>query len=74
MITNEKVIETINNALNLNLDLETTPLDASFKSLGIDSLDVFTILVELEALTGCDAPYEDVDKLSTIRSLTDYFS
>lgn len=74
MLNSEKAIEIINRSLRLNLDVVTTPLDAEFKSLGIDSLDIYNVLVELEALTGKHVPDKDVDSLTTIRSLVDYFS
>lgn len=74
MLSREQAIETINQALNLGLDPATTPIDVKFKSLGIDSLDVFNVLVELEELTGKKVPDEDVEKLSTIGDLLDYFS
>lgn len=74
MLNAEKVIETINRTLNLSLDPVTTPQDEGFKSLGIDSLDFYNVLIELEAVTGRKVPDEDVDKLTTIQSLVDYFS
>lgn len=74
MLNSEKAIEIINRSLRLNLDVATTPLDAEFKSLGIDSLDIYNVLVELETLTGKHVPDKDVDSLTTIRSLVVYFS
>ena len=47
--------------------------DAHFADLGLDSLDVFNILNDLEALTGIQVPDEDVDKLQTIDSILKYF-
>ncbi len=74
MMNVEKVVEAINRTLNLSLDPVTTPQDDGFKSLGIDSLDFFNVLVELESMTGRNVPDEDVEKLTSIRSLVDYFS
>lgn len=74
MLNAEKVIEIFNRILNLSLDPATTSQDAGFKSFGIDSLDVFNVLVELESVTGRKVPDEDVEKLTTIRSLVGYFS
>ena len=74
MLNAEKVIEVINRTLNLSLDLETTPQDERLNSLGIDSLDSYNLLSELELMTGRKVPYEDVEKLTTIRSLVEYFS
>ena len=74
MLSHEKLIEVVNHCLQLELDLANTPLDAEFKTLGIDSLDVFNILVELEALTGKRVPDEDVEKIATLGDLLNYFS
>ena len=74
MLSQEKLIEAINRCLELKLAPETTPLDVGFKTLGIDSLDVFNILIELEALTGKKVPDDDVEKLSTLRDILNYFS
>ena len=73
-MTPQTVIQTINSVLGLSLSPTDTPLEASLKSLGIDSLDVFNVLVELEGVTGKKVPDEDVEKLSTIQRLADYFS
>lgn len=74
MLNEEKAIEIINNCLGLSLDPKNTPADANFKSLGIDSLDFFNVVVELEALTGRKVPDSDVDKLTNIKSLVEYFA
>lgn len=73
MLNEEKVIEIINRCLELNLDPKNTPVDVKFKELGIDSLDSFNVLIELEALTGRNIPDDDVAKLVTIKSLVEYF-
>lgn len=74
MLNEEKVIEVINRVLNMKLDPKNTPIDDTLKSLGIDSLDMFSVLVELESISCKSIPDEDVDKLTTIRSLVKYFS
>ena len=47
--------------------------DAQFADLGLDSLDVFNILNDLEALSGIQIPDEDVEKVKTIDSILKYF-
>ena len=74
MLSREKLIEVVNHCLSLELNPITTPMDVGFKNLGIDSLDIFNILVDLEALTGKRVPDEDVEKLSTLGDLLNYFS
>jgi acyl carrier protein len=74
MLTREKLVETVNGCLNLHLDPVTVPLHVGLKALGIDSLDVFNVLVALEALTEKKVPDEDVEKLSTLGDMLHYFS
>lgn len=72
-MTEDKVISIINQTLNLNLDPDT-PTDVPLKSIGIDSLDFFNVLVGLENETGQSVPDDDVDKLTTISDVARYFS
>jgi len=74
MITEQKIVEIINQTLELNLDPVSTPKDVPFKSLGIDSLDFYNVLVELENVTGKKVPDEDVESILTIQSISNYFS
>jgi acyl carrier protein len=74
MVTFEKVVEVINSSLDLNLEAEHSILESTLKDLGIDSLDTYSILAELESLTGKKVPDEDASKLRTIKNLIDYFN
>jgi acyl carrier protein len=74
MLNAEQIIKIINETLSLNLDPSKTSPDEPLKSLGLDSLDVFNVLIEVEALTGIKVPDEDIKGLSTIRRLVEYFS
>lgn len=74
MLNEGKIIELINQSLGMNLDPGNTPLDVSFKVLGIDSLDFYNVLVELETITGRKVPDSDVEKISTITDMVQYFS
>lgn len=74
MLKEEQAIEIINSTLNMNLDPKNTPADVELKSLGIDSLDFYDLLIALETATGRSVPDDDVEKLSTIRNLVGYFS
>ena len=73
MLTEQDVIDLISE-LDINVDIETISGEATLKSLGIDSLDIFTLLVEIESKTGKKIPDDDVDKLDTIRDIVKYFS
>lgn len=74
MLNEEKVIEIINKCLEMNLDPKNTPVDVNFKELGIDSLDFFNVLIELETMTGRSILDGDDEKLVTIKSLVEYFA
>jgi acyl carrier protein len=73
MLTEQDVVNLIGE-LDINVDVDALSAEATLKSLGIDSLDVFTLLVEIERKTGKKIPDEDVDKLDTINAIVDYFS
>ncbi len=73
MINEVAILEIINKTLDKSLDLATTPLDQPLESLGIDSLDFYTLLVELEAHAGRKVPDEVLPKLQTIHALADFF-
>lgn len=74
MVTEEQVIIAINQALDLNLDIENTPRNEALKDLGIDSLDFFNILIALEEITGRKVSDEDSERLVTIKDIAEYFS
>lgn len=74
MLNEEKIIEIINQSLEMSLDPKNTPVDVNFKSLGVDSLDFYNVLVELETMTGRKVPDDDVERISTIKDLVEYFA
>ena len=74
MLNAEQMIELLNRCLQMNLDTKNTPVDVKFSTLGIDSMDFFNILMELESVTGKKIPDSDVDNLTTIKELVDYFA
>jgi len=51
MLTEQDVVNLIGE-LDINVDVDALSAEATLKSLGIDSLDVFTLLVEIESKTG----------------------
>ena len=73
MLTEQNVIDIIGE-LDINVDKNNITSDTTLKSLGIDSLDIFNLLVELETKTGKKIPDDDVDKLTTINAIVEYFS
>jgi len=73
MLTEQDVIDLINE-LDINVDIDAISGEVTLKTLGIDSLDIFTLLVEIETKTGKKIPDDEVDKLDTINAIVDYFS
>ena len=67
----EKIREMI--AENLNIDINTITAEASFKEdLGVDSLDLFELVMELEEEFGIEIPSEDLEQLATIGDVAKY--
>ena len=65
-------IDTVKEILNDNLDIdpETVSEDATFESLGIDSLDMVELTCDLEER--CDIEFGEPEGLETIGDLVNY--
>ena len=59
----EKIKEII--AEQLNLDQETITEDTSFEDLGLDSLDLFQVVIEIEE--EFDIQIEDAESIKTVK-------
>lgn len=58
---------------NLNIDINTITEEASFKEdLGIDSLDLFELVMALEEEFGVEIPTEDLEELTTVGAVAKY--
>ena len=58
---------------NLNIDINTITEEASFKEdLGIDSLDLFELVMALEEEFGVEIPTEDLEELTTVGTVAKY--
>ena len=67
----EKIREMI--AENLNIDINTITEEASFKEdLGVDSLDLFELVMALEEEFGVEIPTEDLETLTTVGAVAKY--
>ena len=68
-------IETVMLNAGLAVDLQSPiPTNQEFSDLGLDSLDVFNIFVELETLTGVQVPDDEIGDLQSIDSIHTYFA
>ena len=67
----EKIREMI--AENFNIDINTITEEASFKEdLGVDSLDLFELVMALEEEIGVEIPTEDLETLTTVGAVAKY--
>lgn len=58
-------------AKTLELDASEISPDSTFESLGIDSLDVVEMIMDLESELGVELEMED-EKISTFQELADF--
>ena len=58
-------------ARTLELDINDIRPDSTFESLGIDSLDVVEMIMDLESELGVDLEMED-QKISTFQEMADF--
>ena len=58
-------------AKQLDLDIDQITPDSTFESLGIDSLDVVEMIMDLESELGVELEMED-QKITTFQELADF--
>ena len=58
-------------ARTLELDIDDITPDSTFESLGIDSLDVVEMIMDLESELGVELEMED-QKIATFQELADF--
>ena len=58
-------------AKTLELDIDDITPDSTFESLGIDSLDVVEMIMDLESELGVELEMED-QKITTFQELADF--
>jgi len=69
-------IEQIRNAIKTSevaIDAMSMPVDKTFSDLGLDSIDVFNIIIELQIITLIEIPYADIKILQSIEKIYQYF-
>ena len=67
----DDVLEIVRKA-GTKVDLDALNPDADLVQLGADSLDMMTVLLDVQDRTGVEVPDEDVDGLRTPRKIVDY--
>ena len=72
MITVEQIHKIIK---DVNTDHDVSKIDPNtrLREYGVDSIDFFNIVLELQELLGKEIPDEDIDQLRTVASIVEYF-
>lgn len=68
------MFEKIRNIIADQLGVDSNEITESttFEDLGVDSLDLFQILISLEEEFGVEIPNEDAENIKTIQDVVDY--
>lgn len=62
-------------AEELNVEAEEITEDSNFKEdLGVDSLDLFELVMALEEEFNVEIPSEDLEKIATVRDVMNYLA
>lgn len=56
------------------IDVDALVESTDLREQDIDSLDMFNIMLELEAITGTSIPDEDFERLQSIEAIEQYFA
>lgn len=56
----------------LGVDANEITESTTFEDLGVDSLDLFQILISLEEEFGVEIPNEDAENIKTIQDVVEY--
>lgn len=72
MLTEEQVKAAMR-AAGISVDIDAIGLNDKFRDRGLDSLDVFNLLIELQAETGREVPDKDVPLLDSTAAILNYF-
>lgn len=73
MLTLDNIKEAIKLA-ELDVDLTKLTENSSLSELGLDSLDIFNFLLELEEITGKKVEDEDIEKLISIPKILEFYN
>ena len=73
MLTEQQVRDAMKQGAGVK-DPQAIGINELFSAFGLDSMDLFNLLVELEVLTGIKVPDESVGKLNTIKAILDYYN
>lgn len=72
MITTEQIHKIIHDIVPA-VDVSKIEPNTRLREYGIDSMDFFNIILELQELLGKEIPDEDIDQVRTVASIQEYF-
>lgn len=72
MIAVAQIHEIIKN-IDPDIDVSTIEPGKRLRDYGLDSMDFFNIIIQLQELLGKEIPDEDIDQLLTVASIMEYF-
>jgi acyl carrier protein len=72
MITVEQIHTIIRNHAS-NVDVSKIHPNTRLREYGIDSMDFFNIILELQDILGMEIPDEDLDEMRTVSGIQEYF-
>jgi len=69
----EKIIEIVKSSSE-GVDLNGLTSTTVFSDIGIDSLDMFTVILAIQDALGIEIPDSDVDKLNSVNAIVEYLT
>lgn len=73
MIAIEKIHEIIKTNCP-QVDISKITTHTRLREFGVDSMDFFNIILDLQEALGTEIPDEDIDQLRTVASIQEYFN
>jgi acyl carrier protein len=70
-LSDATVIEAVRNA-RTRIDLTRLTPDAILRDIGADSLDMMTILLDVQGVAGIEIPDADIAELRSVRAIVNY--
>lgn len=71
MISSEQIIEMLLKSDALKKDHDLTA-DSLFADHGVDSLDIFSLLLDVQEQTEIEISDEDIDQLTSVNAIIEY--
>lgn len=74
MLTTKDIANAMEKAgVQIDVDLEQSK-NSTFADLGLDSMDIFNLFLELEAITDKAVPDEEIDNINTIGDVLEFYN